>query len=379
MLDRRREEFPSLAAGIHLLSHSLGPMPARARESLARYLDLWEGYGGENAWKKEWWELSGQMGDRIARLLGASQGSVQIQPSASVAFSAVASCFDFRSGPRRKVVTTELEFPTTGYVWREQERLGASVHVIASEDGVTTPVDRLLEAIDEETALVVVSHASYRSSFLLDPVSVVERAHAVGSLVLLDVYQTAGVLPLDVSGWGVDFAVGGTIKWLCGGPACGYLYVRPDLIGTLEPRLTGWIAHAEPFDFAPGRIRYAPGVRRFAQGTPSVAALYSCRPGLEIILDVGAEGIASESRRRTQWMVETASERGWNVKSPRDAAQRGGSVMLGVENPERLEAELQRRGIFVDWRPGVLRISPHFFNTDEEIEQALTMLGELLG
>jgi kynureninase len=379
MFDRRREEFPSLGEGIHLLSHSLGPMPGRARQSLARYLDLWEGYGGENAWKKEWWELSGQVGDRIARLLGATRASVQIQPSASVALSAVASCFDFRAGPRRKVVTTELEFPTTGYVWREQERLGAAVRIIASEDGVTTPVDRLLDAIDEETALVVVSHASYRSSFLLDPGPVVERAHAVGSKVLLDVYQTAGVLPLDVSGWGVDFAVGGTIKWLCGGPACGYLYVRPDLAATLEPRLTGWIAHDEPFDFAPGRIRYASGARRFAQGTPSVAALYSCQPGLDILLDVGAAAIASESRRRTQRMVEAASERGWSVKSPAEAARRGGSVMLGVENPEQLEAKLQRRGIFVDWRPGVVRISPHFFNTDEEIEEALEVLEELLG
>jgi kynureninase len=378
MLDRRREEFPSLGKGIHLLSHSLGPMPARARESLTKYLDLWEGYGGENAWKKEWWELSGQVGDRIARLLGASPGSVQVQPNASVALSAVASCFDFRAGPRRKVVTTELEFPTTGYVWREQERLGASVQVIASEDGVTTPVGRLLDAIDEETALVVVSHASYRSSFLLDPGSVVERAHAAGSLVLLDVYQTAGVLPLDLAGWGVDFAVGGTIKWLCGGPACGYLYVRPDLIARLEPRLTGWIAHAEPFDFAPGRIRYAPGPRRFAQGTPSVAALYSCQPGLDILLEVGAATIASESRRRTQWMVETALERGWSLKSPREAARRGGSVMLGVEDPEALEEELQRRGIFVDWRPGVVRLSPHFFNTDEEVREALDVLQELL-
>ena len=346
---------------------------------MSDYLDRWQGYGRENAWKAEWWDLSQRVGDRLARLLGAAPDSVQVQPNASVAICAVASCFDFAGGPRRKIVTTALEFPTMEYVWREQERSGARVQIVASEDGVTTPLDRLLEAIDEETALVAVSHASYRSSFLLDPRPLVERARAVGSRILLDVYQTAGVLPLEVTRWGVDFAVGGTIKWLCGGPACGYLYVRPDLIGELEPRLTGWIAHAEPFDFAPGRIRYDAGPRRFAQGTPAVPSLYSCLPGLEILLEVGTDSIARESRRRTQRMVDRALERGWDLKSPENPETRGGSVMLGAGDPEGLEAELARRGVIVDWRPGVVRISPHFFNTDEEVGQTLQILTELLG
>jgi kynureninase len=353
-------------------------MPRGARDAMSRYLRRWEEYGSENAWKAEWWDLSSRIGDHLARLLGAAPGSVQVQPNASVALSAVASCLDFGSGGRRKIVTTALEFPTTEYVWREQERAGGRLEVIASEDGVTIPVGRLLEAIDEETVLVVLSHASYRSSFLVEPQAFAERAHSVGSLLLLDVYQTAGVLPIQVSDWGIDFAVGGTIKWLCGGPACGYLYVRPDLLPTLEPRLTGWIAHESPFDFAPGRIRYARGARRFAQGTPSVPALYSCLPGLEILLGVGLPAIADESRRRTQWIVETALERGWNLKSPADAERRGGSVMLGIAEPERLERELARRGVLVDWRPGVLRISPHFFNTDEEVERALEILSKLL-
>jgi kynureninase len=265
------------------------------------------------------------------------------------------------------------------YILREQERSGARLEVIASEDGVTTPIGRLLEAIDQETVLVAMSHASYRSSFRLDPRPIGERAHEVGSFVLLDVYQTAGVLPLELAAWGVDFAVGGTIKWLCGGPACGYLFVRPELLPKLEPRLTGWIAHAEPFDFAPGRIRYDKSVRRFAQGTPSIPALYSCLPGLEILLEVGAETIARESRRRTQRMVESALDRGWTLKSPAEPERRGGTVMLGAENPERLADELSRRGVLVDWRPGVVRISPHFFNTDEEVAQTLEILGELLG
>ncbi|HEV8119041.1 MAG TPA: aminotransferase class V-fold PLP-dependent enzyme [Thermoanaerobaculia bacterium] len=377
--DRRREEFPSLSAGIHLLSHSLGPMPRGARGAMDAYLGRWEGYTRENAWKEEWWDLSFEVGDRIARLLGAAPGSVQPQPNASVALSVVASCFDFSKGPRRKVVTTGLEFPTTEYVWREQERAGARLHVVESEDGVATPFEKLLDAIDEDTALVSLSHVSYRSSHRIDPRPVVERARRVGALVLLDVYQSAGVLPLDVAAWGVDFAVGGTIKWLCGGPACGYLYARPDLAGTLRPRLTGWIAHEEPFDFAPGPIRYASGPRRFAQGTPGVPGLYSCLPGLKIIEDVGAAAIEAESRRRTHRMVEFALDRGWPLKSPADSDERGGSVMIGASNPEKLEGELARRRVFVDWRPGVIRMSPHFFNNDDEVEEALLILARLIG
>ena len=376
--DRRREEFPSLAAGIHLLSHSLGPMPRGARGALMSYLDRWEGYTRENAWKAAWWDLSAEIGDRIARLLGAPPGSVQPQPNASVALSAAASCLDFSTGRRRKIVTTGLEFPTTEYVWREQERGGARVEIVPSEDRITTPLEKLLAAIDEETALVSISHVSYRSSHRIDPRPVVARAREVGALVLLDVYQSAGVLPLEVAGWGVDFAVGGTIKWLCGGPACGYLYVRPDLAAKLRPRLTGWIAHEEPFDFAPGPIRYASGARRFAQGTPGVPGLYSCLPGLDVILEVGPETIASESRRRTRRMVEFALEHGWPLRSPASADDRGGSVMIGAADPERLEVELARRRVYVDWRPGVIRASPHFFNTDEEVEEALEILATLL-
>lgn len=375
---RRREEFPSLSTSIHLLSHSLGPMPREARQAMEAYLALWQGYTRENAWKVVWWELSRGVGDRVARILGAPAGSVQPQPNASVALSAVASCFDFSARGRRKVVTTALEFPTTEYVWRAQERVGARVEVVKSDDGITTPMEKLLDAIDDETALVSVSHVSYRSSHRLDPRPVVEKARRAGALVLLDVYQSAGVLPLDVAGWGVDFAVGGTIKWLCGGPACGYLYVRPDLARELSPRLTGWIAHEEPFDFTPGPIRYASGARRFAQGTPAVPALTSCMPGLRIIEEVGPTAIASESRRRTERMVEFVLEHGWKLKSPRSPDERGGSVMIGVPDPESLEAELARRRVAVDWRPGVIRISPHFFNTDEEVDEALAILAGLL-
>jgi len=187
-------------------------------------------------------------------------------------------------------------------------------------------------------------------------------------------------MALKASDWDVDFMIGGTIKWLCGGPACGYLYVRPELQSELEPRLTGWVAHEAPFDFAPPPIRYDNSVRRFAQGTPSIPALYSVRPGLQIIEEVGVKTIREESERRTEWMIDFASEQGWKINSPRAVNQRGGSVMIYVDDGPAMVKRLGERKVFVDCRPGVgLRISPHFFNTDEEVREALKVLADLIG
>jgi kynureninase len=377
--DRRREEFPTLASGIHLLSHSLGPVPRAARAAMRAYTEAWERHTSEDAWASSWWELSERVGDRIASLLSGAPGSVQMQPSASVALSVVASCFDFGAGRRDKVVTTALDFPSTGYVWEAQQRLGARLHVVPSEDGVAVPTERILEAIDETTCLVALSHVSYRSSSRVDARAIVERAHDVGALVVLDTYQSAGVSELKAAEWGADFLIGGTIKWLCGGPACGYLYVRPELQDDLRPRLTGWVAHEEPFAFERG-MRYARGVRRFAQGTPNIPGLYSCLAGLDIVEEVGLERIAAESRRRTEWMVEFALERGWRLNSPRKVEERGGTVMIGVEDAPGTTARLAERKVFVDWRPAAgLRISPHFFNTDEEVREALEIIKAVTG
>lgn len=377
-LNRRREEFPTLASGIHLLSHSLGPMPRAARESMNAYCDLWEHHTSEDAWATHWWELSEQVGNRIARILGGAPGSVQVQPNASVALSAVASCFDFGSVRRNKIVTTALDFPSMGYVWEAQQRLGAQLQILPSEDGITVSAEKILEAIDDATCLVAIVHTSYRSSYRPrneDVQAIVQRAHELGALVLLDVYQSAGALELDAAGWEVDFLIGGMIKWLCGGPSCGYLYVRPELQPELEPRLTGWIAHAEPFAFSHKRMKYAPAVRRFAQGTPNIPGLYSCLAGLQIIEEVGLPAIAQESRRRTEWMVEFALQHGLQLNSPRDASERGGSVMIGVENAPQVVARLAEYKVFVDCRPGVgLRVSPHFFNTDEEVREAMAII-----
>lgn len=379
MINRRREEFPTLASGIHLLSHSLGPMPRGARAAMQSYCDLWEHHTSEDAWAASWWELSEQVGNRLARILGGAPASVQVQPNASVAMSAVASCFDFSATPRNKIVTTALDFPSMGYIWEAQQRLGARVHVMPAEDDISVPLERILDAIDDTTCLVALSHVSYRSSYRVDARALVERAHSVGALVLLDVYQSAGAVELAAADWGVDFMIGGTIKWLCGGPACGYLYVRPELQTELQPRLTGWIAHAEPFAFAHTGMHYAPNVRRFAQGTPGIPGLYSCLAGLQLIEEVGIPLIAAESRRRTTRMVEFMQAQGWQLHSPADVNARGGTVMLSVPDGPQLVARLAARKVFADCRPGVgLRLSPHFFNTDEEVETALAVLAEEL-
>jgi len=377
--ERYRSEFPTLASGIHLLSHSLGPVPRAARESMLAYIDAWEHHTSEDAWATSWWELSRRVGDRIARILGGQPGSVQIQPNASIALATVASCFDFKSNARNKVVTTALDFPSMEYFWDGQRQIGAQIEVVPAADGISVPLERVLDAIDNQTCLVALAHTSYRSSSRIDARAIVERAHQKGALVLLDVYQSAGVVSLKAADWNVDFLIGGTIKWLCGGPSCGYLYVRPDLQRDLRPRLTGWVAHDAPFEFAQAPMRYARSVRRFAQGTPSIPALYSAIPGLEIIEKVGLAEIAAESKRRTQWMIDFASERGWTINTPRETDQRGGSVMIGVDDAKLMSERLSEQKVFVDWRPGAgLRISPHFFNTDDEVEEALNILAALM-
>ena len=378
-INRRREEFPTLASGIHLLSHSLGPVPRATRASMQAYYEAWEHHTSEDAWATSWWEMSAAVGDRIAAILGGDAGSVQVQPNASVALSSVLSCFDFTSTKRNKIVAGALDFPSMRYLLDAQTPIGARVETVSSDDGISIPTERIVEAIDDATALVALSHVSFRSSCRVEVEPIVEKARRHGALVLLDTYQSAGAMELKAREWQVDFLIGGTIKWLCGGPACGYLYVRPDLQRSLQPRLTGWVAHAAPFDFATPPMRYDNSVRRFAQGTPSIPALYSVLPGLQIVDEIGVPTIRAESERRTEWMIEFAVEHGWKVNSPREVNRRGGSVMIYVDDGPGMVTRLTERKVFVDSRPGVgLRMSPHFFNTDEEVKEAMEVLAELI-
>lgn len=361
-----RSEFPVLDNTVYLVSHSLGAMPRRTRDRLNEYADVWS-TRGIRAWEEGWWEMNIAVGNLIARIIGAGDGEVTMHPNVSIAQSIVSSCFNWNA-KRNKVVSEGLNFPSNLYIHRQLESLGARLVTVPSEDGMTIPQDKLLRAIDEETLLVSVSHVIFKSAYIQDLRAITRRAHEVGALVVADIYQSAGAVPLNVRDLDLDFATGGSVKWLCGGPGAGYLYVRRDLWPALEPRLTGWMAHRNPFAFDPGPIDFAPDAFRFLNGTPNVPGLYAARSGYEIIAEVGVENIRAKSIRQTSKLIELAEEAGFRVNSPKDPALRGGTVTIDVPNGYEVTQELLRRNFLLDFRPGAgIRVAPHFYTKDEEL------------
>jgi kynureninase len=362
-----REEFPALDKTVYLISHSLGAMPRRTRDELSEYADAWSARS-IRAWEEGWWEMPISVGNLIAKIIGSGEGEVTMHPNVSVCQSLIASCFDWR-GARNKIVSEGLNFPSNLYIHRRLESQGARVVTVASDDGITVPLDKLLAAIDRETLLVSVSHVIFKSAYIQDLRAITERAHEMGALVVADIYQSAGTVPLNVRELGVDFATGGSVKWLCGGPGAGYLYVRRDLWPSLEPRLTGWMAHRNPFDFDGGPIEFAGNAYRFLHGTPNIPGLYAARSGYEIINEVGVANIRAKSTRQTSLLVDLAENAGYRINSPRDPGQRGGTVTVEVPNGYETTQELLRRDFLVDYRPGAgIRIAPHFYTKDEELQ-----------
>ncbi len=372
-----RSEFPILGKTTYMISHSLGAMPARVYDRLREFADTWA-TRGVRAWAEGWWEMPVAVGDLVGRILGAGPGEVVMHQNVSICQSLICSCFDF-APPRNKIVYQSLDFPSVIYVYEAQRRRGARIAVVESDDGMTVPIEKMLAAIDEETLLVPVSHVLFKSAYLQDAKAIVDRAHAVGALVVLDCYQSAGTVPIDVKALNVDFVVGGSVKWLCGGPGAGYLYARPDLRNRLEPTVTGWMAHREPFAFEAGAIEYAHNAFRLLHGTPHVPALYAARSGYEIILEIGVERIRAKSQRQTQRLIALAEERALRVTSPKDPAKRGGTVTIDVPHGPAVTAELIRREVLVDYRPGAgIRVSPHFYTTDEEVERTVAEIAQIL-
>ncbi len=371
-----RDRFPILQRATYLISNSLGAMPAAARGSLDGFADEWA-ERGVRAWEEGWWETSVETGDRLAPILGVPEGTVVMHQNVTVASAVVRSCFDFAGG-RDKVVLVEPEFPSLRYLWEGARRLGAEIEIVpASADGLSVDLDRLLEAIDERTAVVPVSHVLFRSASVLDAAAICARAREVGARVCLDVFQSAGVVPLALEAWGADFAVGGCLKWLCGGPGNAFLYVREDLHDRLEPHLTGWQAAARPFDFDPVFERSVSAMR-FLTGTPNVTAHYAARPGLEIVRQVGVEAIREKSKRLTAAIVERADRAGIEVASPRDPDRRGGTVTLAPPDSARIARRLLEEDVLIDHRPGAgIRLSPHFYNTEAEIDRAMERMADL--
>src|SRR5579859_2611673 len=372
-----RKEFPILERTTYLISNSLGAMPRGVYGNLQAYADSWASRG-VRAWEEGWWEMAVGVGYKVAPLIGAGPGEISLHQNVTQTQAVITSCFDFR-GPRNKVVMTELEFPSIQYFYHEQARQGARIEVVPSADPVRFDLDAFLVAIDETTLLVPISLVLFRSSFIVNAKAIVEKAHRVGARVILDVFQGTGTIPFDVRELRVDFAVGGVLKWLCGGPGVAYLYVREDLRAKLRPALTGWIAHQRPFGFETGAIDAREDSFRYLNGTPHIPALYACRPGLDILNSAGIERIRAKSVRMTTRLLEGAKSRGWRVNTPENPAERGGTVSIDCPHAYEVCRELIAREILVDYRPKAgVRFSPHFYNREDECDFALAQMEEIL-
>jgi kynureninase len=371
-----RAEFPIVETCTYLVSHSLGAMPRRTADNLQEYATTWA-TRGVRAWEEGWWDLGRTVGDILAPLIGAPAGSISMHQNVTVALAIIGSSFGY-DGDRRRIVLTDLEFPSNLYLFEGFRRYGAEVVVLPSDGVVRTNPGRLLDAIDERTILVPLSLVLFRSSYIQQAKAVIEKAHRVGAHVILDLYQAAGVIPVDLQDLQADFAVGGSVKWLCGGPGAGYLYVRPDLARDLRPSLTGWAAHAAPFAFETGPMRHAGSPERFQSGTPNVPALYAAKGGYEIVADVGVDAIREKSLRLTRRMLTRARDAGYRVNTPDLDAERGGVVIVDVPEGERVARELIRRDVVIDYRPGAgIRMAPHFYTTEAEVDRAMSILAEL--
>jgi kynureninase len=372
-----RAEFPILGHTTYLINNSLGAMPRAARDEVNLFADQWE-TRGVRAWSEGWWEMPVTTGDLLAPLLGVAPGNVSMHQNVALAAGIFVSSLDYPAG-RNKIVYSELNFPNVMYLMEGERRKGAEIVTVPSDDGIGIPTERLLAAIDERTRLVPISHVLFRSAYVQDAEAIAKRCREVGALLLLDVYQSAGAIPIEGDAWGVDAIVGGSVKWLCGGPGAGFLWVRPGLAETLEPTLTGWQADDEPFAFRPGPIRPAGNPWRFLTGTPNIPALYSCRAGYRIVASVGAQKIRERSLGLTQHLMDAALDAGFALRTPRDPKHRGGTISIWHDDAEHLCHELIAREILCDYRPRAgIRMSPHFFNTEEECEHAIRTLRSLV-
>ena len=363
-----RSEFPILEHTTYLINHSLAAMPRQAEERLAEYARMWK-ERGIRAWAEGWWTTPMTVGDQVGRIIGAPAGSTVMHQNVAVAEAVVLSCFVPVSPARNRVVYERGNFPSVRYLYQAHPDLEV---VVCEDDGA------IVDAIDERTLLVPISHVLFKSGEIQDVVSIVARAHDAGAHVILDCYQSAGIAPLDVTVLGVDFAVGGSVKWLCGGPGNGWLYVRPDLAERLEPTFTGWQAHEAPFAFEE-EMRYADGAARFLTGTPNVPAHFAATAGYDLIEEVGVARIRENSLRQTQLLIDLADAAGFDVRSPLSPERRGGTVTIHVPDFAAVHRELAERQVLCDFRPDAgLRLGPHFFTSDDELRFAVEQIGEIL-
>jgi kynureninase len=362
-----RSEFPILEHTTYLINHSLAAMPAKVDDRMAEYARMWR-ERGIRSWGEGWWTMPMTVGDQIGRIVGAPAGSTVMHQNVAVAEAVVLSCF-FPVGERNRVVYERANFPSVRYLYQAQPDLEV---VVCEDEGA------IVDAIDERTLLVPISHVLFKTGEIQEIEPIIRRAHEVGAHVILDCYQSAGIVPFDVTALNVDFAVGGSVKWLCGGPGNGWLYIRPDLADRLEPTYTGWQAHERPFGFEE-EMAYAHGAARFLTGTPNVPALYAATPGYDLIEEVGVDRIRANSLRQTQLLIDLADAAGFEVRSPRDPLRRGGTVTVHVPEFPAVHRELTERQILCDFRPDAgIRLGPHYFTSDDELRHAIEQIGDIV-
>ncbi len=371
-----RHRFPTLSTSTYLVSHSMGAAPLEAKAALDAYMDEWIADGPE-AWER-WLPRIAQIADGIGEIIGAPPGSVFLGPNVSVMQAALASCLRF-TAERNEVVYEALQFPSLTYVWTEWQRFGAQPRIVPSDDGRTIATERIIEAITQRTAIAVLSHAYYVSGALADVRAIQAHCRQTGTLLCVDAYQTTGVFPYDVREWDLDVVVGGSHKWLCGGPGCGWMYVRPALQSTFEPAVTGWMAHARPFSFEPAPMTWSSSMYRWGTGTPTIPGYVVAKPGHDIVKEVGVKHIRAHNVRLTTVIAQTALDKGYRVNTPLDPAKRTGWIGIDVPNCEQVYRALIERRIFVDYRPGCgIRVGPHFYTTDDDVAALFSAFNDLV-
>lgn len=363
---RFRERFPILENSTYLVSHSMGAAPLAAKDALDAYWNDWAQDGPE-AWER-WLPQIGTIADGIGELIGAPAGSMFLGPNVSVLQAALGSSLQFTPA-RNEVVYEALQFPSLTYVWTEFARYGAQIKVIPSDDGRTIATERITGAITEKTVIAVLSHAYYVSGALCDIAAVQAHCRKTGTLLMVDAYQTTGTYPYDVTEMDLDIVTGGSHKWLCGGPGCGWIYVKPSLHATFEPLVTGWMAHARPFAFEPAPMTWAPSMYRWGTGTPTIPGYVVAKPGHEIIKEAGIAAIREHNVRLTTQIAQRALERELTVNTPLDPTRRTGWIGIDFEGSEAVYKQLIDARVFVDYRPGCgIRVSPHFYTGDADID-----------
>ncbi|MGE5245323.1 MAG: aminotransferase class V-fold PLP-dependent enzyme [Betaproteobacteria bacterium] len=376
-LERWRDEFPILSETVYMISNSLGAMPRRTRQYLTEYADTWAARG-VRAWEERWWEMPAEVGNKIGRIIGAPSGSVSMHENVTTAHMVALSTIR-PNGPRRRLVCSAADFPSMIHLYRAQEAAGFELHVVPAEADLSVRTDRMLDAIDDRTAAVAVSHVLFRTSYIMDVAAIAARASAVGAVTIVDMYQSAGVVPVDVTGLGVDFAAGGCLKWLCGGPGNAFLYTRPDRLEVAEPTFTGWLSHRSPFAFDIGPLDRRDDAMRMMNGTPAIPAYYAALAGLDIVNDVGVERIREKSKRMTARLLELVDRYGFASAASRDPERLAGTVAVNVPDAPAVSRTLNARDFVVDCRPQVgIRLSPHFYNTFDEIDRAMAEIASIV-